>query len=93
MNFAKNVEIIIKPEIDLDYAISAMLELRDQSRMENGCLAFEILQDKDEERRFFMWEVFKNRDEFIIHHQQSHTKTFIAKDLFIKIASKNLEQL
>ena len=61
---------VIVPPADLD-AVQKELPIHIQNtRQEEGCLVFDVLQDKENKSRFNVHEEFIDRDSFSVHQDR-----------------------
>jgi autoinducer 2-degrading protein len=65
------VTIHVKPENIQDF-IPAILENARGTRQEPGNLRFDVLQAEDDPARFFLYEVYYNKEDFAGHQQTAH---------------------
>src|SRR3989442_8326932 len=52
--------------------VEATLDNARNSRLEPGNLRFDVLRREDDPNRFFLYEVYQDRDEFARHQQTEH---------------------
>jgi (4S)-4-hydroxy-5-phosphonooxypentane-2,3-dione isomerase len=79
------VEFVVRPE-DVALARELILENAAASlRDEVGCLRFDVLEEPADPRRFVLYEIYRNPEDFDDHLQSPHFKSFSAatRDLFI----------
>lgn len=74
-------ELHIKPDVDLDNAISAIHQFCDEMNNEPGCSFALALQDQKEPRKIIFWERYEDHAAFEQHFQADHTQRFIAAGL------------
>ncbi len=55
-----------------DSFIQATLVNADQSRLEPGNVRFDVLQCESDPARFFLYEVYREKDDFAYHQQTPH---------------------
>ena len=74
--FVVTVIFVIKPG-DLDDFIPVMIRQAHNSlTREEGCLQFDVCQDRDQPERVFLYEVYSNRAAFDAHLQTTHFLDF-----------------
>lgn len=74
--------IIARPTVDptqLEKVKAAMLELVKQSRQEEGCLFYELHQDKQQSNRFVFVETWQNKALWKQHMEGEAIRTFNEK--------------
>jgi autoinducer 2-degrading protein len=52
--------------------LEATLDNAKNTRLEPGNLRFDVLQGEDDPARFFLYEVYKQKEDFAKHHQTAH---------------------
>lgn len=65
------VTVHVKPEAADDF-IAATRDNARGSRREPGCLRFDLLRAEDDPARFFLYEVYRTKDDFAAHQQTEH---------------------
>ena len=65
------VTIHVKPEHVQDFVPATLVNARG-TRQEPGNLRFDVLQVEDDPTRFFLYEVYKTKEDFAAHQQTSH---------------------
>jgi len=65
------VTVMVKPGQERDF-ISATEQNHLGSLQEPGCLRFDLLQAEDDPSRFFLYEVYRSKDDFKAHQQTRH---------------------
>lgn len=55
---------------------SAIFKNHEGTRQEPGNLRFDVLQDREDPNRFFLYEVYENEDAFKAHQQTQHYLTW-----------------
>ena len=73
--------LIIKDLTKIDFAISQLINLRNQTLVENGNISFDIKQVKNDPSKIILWECFKNEQSFYDHLNSKHLQEFIKLDL------------
>ncbi len=71
----------IKDPEKIDFTISQLKNLRNQTLLESGNISFDIKQVKDEPTKIILWECFKNVQAFNEHLSSKHLQEFIKLDL------------
>ena len=71
----------IKDTTKIDFIISELKNLRNQTLLESGNISFDIKQVKDDHTKIIFWECFKNEQSFNDHLSSKHLKEFIKLDL------------
>ena len=61
----------VKAENNLDFT-EATIENARHTAEEPGNVRFDVLQGEDDPNRFFLYEVYRTRDDFISHQQTPH---------------------
>ena len=56
-------------------------QLAQATRLETGCLHFEVHCDMQNERRFILWECFADEAAFKQHFAEKHTADYLALNL------------
>lgn len=67
--------------------------LQQQTIKEEGCLFFDVLQNKEEPHLFTLWEEWINEDALKEHFNQAHTKAYLALSLTDVIYIEKLVKL
>lgn len=70
-------ELHIKPDVDLDRAISSIHEFCEGMNSEPGCSFALALQDQKDPRKVIFWERYEDQAAFEQHFQANHTQHFI----------------
>jgi len=65
------VTIHVRPERIQDFT-TAIMENAAGTRQEPGNLRFDVLQSEDDPTRFFLYEVYRSKDDFTAHQQTPH---------------------
>jgi quinol monooxygenase YgiN/predicted enzyme related to lactoylglutathione lyase len=71
----------IKDATKIDFSISELKKLRNQTLLESGNISFDIKQLKDDPTKIILWECFKNEKSFKEHLGSIHLQEFIKLDL------------
>jgi len=61
----------VKPEHAQQF-LEATLENARQTRTEPGNVRFDVLRGEDDGNRFFLYEVYRGKDDFVAHQQTAH---------------------
>ena len=69
--FVVAVTVFVKPEFVEPFK-AAILDNARNSRKEPGNLRFDVLHAEDDPTRFFLYEVYKAKEDFAYHQQQPH---------------------
>ena len=69
------LKVEIKEE-HVDEFVAVMKEDATQSRLEAGCLRFDLLRDNDNPNKFACYEVWSNADALKAHMDEPHTKAW-----------------
>lgn len=67
--------------------------LQQQTILEDGCIFFDVLQDRDNPKRFTLWEEWINEKALKQHFNQAHTKVYLAQSLTDVNYIEKLEKL
>jgi len=65
------VTIHVKPEL-AERFLEATLDNARNTRKEPGNLRFDVLRREDDENRFFLYEVYREKDDFTRHQRTDH---------------------
>jgi (4S)-4-hydroxy-5-phosphonooxypentane-2,3-dione isomerase len=69
--YAVCVTIKVKPEAV--QAFTAAIRLNHEgSVQEPGCLRFDVLQAENDPAHFFLYEIYRQHDDFLAHQQTAH---------------------
>ena len=71
----------IKDTTKIDFTISELKKLRNQTLLESGNISFDIKQVKNESTKIILWECFKDEQSFNDHLSSKHFQDFIKLDL------------
>lgn len=69
--YAVCVTVHVTPE-HIQSFIQATLENARQSRLEPGNVRFDVLQAESDPARFFLYEVYREKEDFARHQQTPH---------------------
>jgi quinol monooxygenase YgiN/predicted enzyme related to lactoylglutathione lyase len=81
-NFYSTGILKIKDPTKIDFAVSQLINLRNQTLVENGNISFSIKQVKNDPSKIILWECFENEQSFNDHLNSKHLQDFIKLDLF-----------
>jgi len=62
---------------NVEKVIKALIELKQNTRIETGNITFEVQQSKENPSEFIIWECFENEIEFQNHLNSKHLKDFL----------------
>ena len=65
------VSVRVRPEFDEPF-VGATLENARNTRKEPGNLRFDVLRREDDPHRFFLYEVYRDKEGFARHQQTDH---------------------
>ncbi len=65
------VTIFVKPQ-NVDTFITATLDNARNTRLEPGNLRFDVSRAEDDPNRFFLYEAYREKDDFARHQQTEH---------------------
>ncbi|HTL51332.1 MAG TPA: antibiotic biosynthesis monooxygenase [Planctomycetota bacterium] len=65
------VTIRVKPEY-IEPFKAASRDNHENTRKEPGNLRFDVLQGEDDPTRFFLYEVYRKKEDFASHHKTEH---------------------
>ncbi|MGH7145978.1 MAG: putative quinol monooxygenase [Planctomycetota bacterium] len=65
------VTIRVRPE-HVEAFKKATRDNHENTRKEPGNLRFDVLQGEDDPGRFFLYEVYRRKEDFSAHHQTAH---------------------
>lgn len=74
-------ELHIKPDVDLDVALSAIHVFCEGMNSETGCSFATALQDQKDPRKIIFWERYDDQAAFEQHFNADHTQHFIKAGL------------
>jgi autoinducer 2-degrading protein len=69
--YAVCVSVHVKPEFIVPF-IEATLDNARNTRREPGNLRFDVLRSEDDPNRFFLYEIYRNRESFTRHQDTAH---------------------
>jgi (4S)-4-hydroxy-5-phosphonooxypentane-2,3-dione isomerase len=69
--YVVGVTVLVKPEA-VDRFVAATRDNARNSRQEPGCVRFDVLQAEDDPTRFFLYEVYRSKDDFAAHQTTEH---------------------
>jgi (4S)-4-hydroxy-5-phosphonooxypentane-2,3-dione isomerase len=65
------VTVHVKPENGQDF-VDATAENARHTRQEPGNARFDLLRGEDDDNRFFLYEVYRSKEDFVAHQQTPH---------------------
>jgi autoinducer 2-degrading protein len=65
------VTIVVKPEA-VEQFIEATYDNAVNTRKEPGNVRFDVLRAEEDPNRFFLYETYKSKDDFVRHQQTAH---------------------
>jgi autoinducer 2-degrading protein len=74
-----HVALQIKPEHVSEFLEIARYDAEHSERDEPGCLRFDVIQDRDDENRFYFYEVYRDEASLEAHRQTPHFKLYAEK--------------
>ena len=69
--YVVGVTVLVTPEA-VDAFVAATRDNARNSRQEPGCVRFDVLQAEDDPTRFFLYEVYRSKDDFAAHQTTEH---------------------
>ena len=73
------VTIQVKPEHVAEFKEIARYDAEHSEHDEAGCLRFDVIQDKDDPHRFYLYEVYRDEAALEAHRQTPHFKHYLEK--------------
>ena len=77
--FILHVTLDAKPEHAADFLELLRYDAAHSETDEPGCLRFDVIQDRDEANRFYLYEVYRDEAAFEAHRQTPHFKHYLEK--------------
>jgi autoinducer 2-degrading protein len=74
-----HVSIEIKPEHAAEFMELVRYDAEHSEKEEPGCLRFDVIQDRDDANRFYLYEVYRDLAAFEAHRQTAHFKHYFEK--------------
>lgn len=74
--FIVTVDFLIKQGHVTPFVEAMKKQAHNSLRNEDGCLQFDVCQDPDDERKIFLYEVYKDRKSFDKHLKTDHFHEF-----------------
>ena len=86
------VEVHVKPERLTEFLEVIKHDGVHSEQDEPGCLRFDVLQDTENENRFFYYEVYKDEAARLAHRETPHFKEYAEKsaDMFDREVKRNI---
>lgn len=69
--YVVGVNILVKPEF-VNQFMEVALDNATNTRKEPGNIRFDVLRGDEEPNRFFLYEVYQSREDFVKHQQTPH---------------------
>jgi autoinducer 2-degrading protein len=73
------VEFQVKPELRDRYLTAIKEDAEHSERDEAGCLRFDVLQDTEDENKFFYYEVYRDEAALQAHREAPHFQKYFAQ--------------
>ena len=70
------VEVNVKPERLTDFLELIKYDAEHSENDEPGCLRFDVLQDSEDQHKFFYYEVYKDEAARMAHRETPHFKHY-----------------
>jgi autoinducer 2-degrading protein len=74
-----HVTLQVKPEHVAEFLEIARYDAEHSERDELGCLRFDVIQDRDDSRRFYFYEVYRDEAAMAAHRETGHFKHYAEK--------------
>lgn len=74
-----HVTIQVKPEHAKEFLEVVRYDAEHSEKDEPGCLRFDVIQDKDDQSRFYFYEVYRDEAALEAHRQTPHFKLYAEK--------------
>ena len=74
-----HVTIQVKPEHVSEFLEVVRYDAEQSEKVEPGCLRFDVIQDRDDANRFYLYEVYRDQAAFEAHRQTPHFKHYFDK--------------
>jgi (4S)-4-hydroxy-5-phosphonooxypentane-2,3-dione isomerase len=74
-----HVTIQVKPEHAKEFLEVVRYDAEHSEKDEPGCLRFDVIQDKDDQNRFYFYEVYRDEAALEAHRQTPHFKLYAEK--------------
>ncbi|AHI55611.1 putative quinol monooxygenase [Listeria ivanovii] len=68
-------------KVSYEQLVEHLMDLRDQTEAEPGCMVFQVVPLEKSVGRFDLWEIWENQAAFYAHHEQTYTKEFFQAEL------------
>jgi quinol monooxygenase YgiN len=69
--YVVTVDVFVKPE-SLEPFMAAMKDNARGSRLEPGCLRFDIVQAEADPNHIFLYEIYRTKEDFAFHQTTEH---------------------
>jgi autoinducer 2-degrading protein len=74
-----HVTIPVKPEFVAQFIDVARYDAEHSEKDEEGCLRFDVIQDRDDANRFYFYEVYRDDAALAAHRETPHFKYYADK--------------
>jgi autoinducer 2-degrading protein len=74
-----HVTIQVKPERVSEFLDIVRHDAEHSEKDEPGCLRFDVIQDRDDQNRFYFYEVYRDEAALEAHRQTPHFKLYAEK--------------
>ena len=74
-----HVTVQVKPEHVAEFLEVIRYDAEHSEKDEPGCLRFDVIQDKDDQNRFYFYEVYRDEAALEAHRQTPHFKHYFEK--------------
>ncbi len=83
------VEVNVKPERLNDFLELIKYDAEHSENDEPGCLRFDVLQDTEDQHKFFYYEVYKDEAARMAHRETPHYKKYAAESADMMSTANN----
>jgi quinol monooxygenase YgiN len=73
------VEVHIKPEMRARFLEAIQEDAEHSEQNEPGCLRFDVLQDTEDENKFYYYEVYRDEAALAAHRETPHFQKYFAQ--------------
>jgi autoinducer 2-degrading protein len=74
-----HVTIQVKPEHVAEFLDVVRYDAEHSEQDEPGCLRFDVIQDRDDAKRFYFYEVYRDEAALAAHRETPHFKHYAEK--------------
>ena len=74
-----HVSIQVKPEYVSKFLEVVSYDAEHSEKDEPGCLRFDVIQDRDDPNRFYLYEIYRDEVALAAHRQTPHFKLYFEK--------------